>query len=238
MGCDIHLYVEKRNTEGKWESVDTWEKEEDDEVLRVPYGKSFYDCRNYDLFAILADVRNGRGFAGVKLGDGFNPIADPRGLPDDVSENVKALSDSWDCDGHSHSHFTVAELIAFDWTQETNHQGFADFGTFVKWSRWDRKNGESPESYCGGTSQPTITLEEGDKLLEQMNERIEACGNDHRARAKAEEDFINERGNLAVECHWRQPYFASVRHFLSDTMPRLWKVGKPEDVRIVFWFDN
>jgi len=29
--------------------------------------------RNYDLFAILANVRNGHGFAGIKTGGGIRP---------------------------------------------------------------------------------------------------------------------------------------------------------------------
>ena len=44
--------------------------------------------RHYDVFAILADVRNGYGFAGVRTGSGFDPIAPGRGLPSDLSQGV------------------------------------------------------------------------------------------------------------------------------------------------------
>jgi hypothetical protein len=45
--------------------------------------------RNYNLFSILADVRNGVGFAGCKAGEGFEPISMPRGFPVDASPSVK-----------------------------------------------------------------------------------------------------------------------------------------------------
>jgi hypothetical protein len=48
----------------------------------------FLHDRVYDVFAILADVRNGYGFAGVTSSSGFDPIAPGRGLPDDLSREV------------------------------------------------------------------------------------------------------------------------------------------------------
>jgi len=54
MGCDIHLFVEKR-TNGKWECLN--ELENDDGYLSTPYEKEIYHERNYSLFALLADVR-------------------------------------------------------------------------------------------------------------------------------------------------------------------------------------
>lgn len=108
MGCDIHFYVERQEAD-RWITCDTWEQEDD--ALRVPHKKkAFYSNRNYDLFAILADVRNG---------EGFNPIAPPRGVPEDCCEEYRAAVERWSGDGHSHSFFTVAELMAYDWTQCT-----------------------------------------------------------------------------------------------------------------------
>ena len=89
MGCDIHLFAEVKR-DGVW----THEPGE------------FYDGRNYDLFGILADVRNRNE---------LTPISDRIGWPDDVCEYAKDYS--YDMDYHSHGHLTVAELIAFDWTQ-------------------------------------------------------------------------------------------------------------------------
>lgn len=78
MGCDIHLFVEVRPAaEGHrfWKKVDRcvrlldkWDYTVTERQLRFDEG------RNYDMFAQMADVRNGTGFAGVDMGDGFIPI--------------------------------------------------------------------------------------------------------------------------------------------------------------------
>jgi hypothetical protein len=105
MGCDIHIFAEVK-IEGKWEVVkEKVFKGYQDEPTSEPFG-----FRSYDTFAILANVRNGRGFAGVKTGEGFIPISEPKGLPDDVSEKVKGSAEHWDLDGHSHSYHTLKDL--------------------------------------------------------------------------------------------------------------------------------
>lgn len=103
MGCDIHMFVEKRINE-KWECIDTIVEDEYGN-LDVPYDKRIYHERNYSFFALLANVRND---ACVK------PISEPRGLPDDVSEIVKKVSNYWGCDGHSHSYYTLEELLEYN----------------------------------------------------------------------------------------------------------------------------
>jgi hypothetical protein len=232
MGCDIHLFVE-RKIGSKWKTADTWEPdkyEEDKSRLRVPYGKHFYDGRNYGLFSILADVRNR---------DELNPIEQPRGLPADCCAAIKHESDSWGCDGHSHSSFTVAELMAYDWTQTAQVHGIIDGPEYWRWSRWDREHQESPRSYCQGISGPNIRIvdmAEGDRLIAEIKESFRnhesRWGN--LANAKAEVVFKN----VHVQSVWPLPYFRVAGEFLSETLPRLWRLGKPDEVRIVFWFDN
>lgn len=56
MGCDIHLYVE-RKLEGRWVTCDKW-SDRWGEGLKVERGDSFYRERNYSLFTILAGVRD------------------------------------------------------------------------------------------------------------------------------------------------------------------------------------
>jgi hypothetical protein len=103
MGCDIHLFVEKR-VNGRWVKAEKWS--EDEYVLG----------RNYSLYAILADVRNGTAYYTSDINDRFVPIDMPRGLPEDVSPEIRAKSTKW-VYGHSHSHLTVAELIGYNWQQ-------------------------------------------------------------------------------------------------------------------------
>lgn len=237
MGCDIHLFVEKR-VNGRWVTADKWKTDKDDEPprKRVPYDAAFYHDRNYELFSILADVRNGRGFAGIKTGEGFVPIADPRGLPDDVCDEVRAEAESWGGDGHSHSHLTVAELMAYDWTQTSKLCGWVDGVEFERWSRYDRGQGSGPESYCGDVSGPAIK-----KITEPEMRRacVAALEEAEKVKHPDREKFLREKlCNLYVAAEWELPYYKCCTRFLGQTLPRLWRLGANGDVRIVFWFDN
>ena len=142
MGCDIHLFSEKKksiNGEDKWVNADYWEINpyfETDKTEQELDIVSIYDNRNYDLFNILAGVR----------GNGPS-ISQARGLPNDVSSIVKKESDRWDDDGHSHSYFTLAELKEYyKNNSHTSYNGFLskrqikkldeDNHTPYNWSEW------------------------------------------------------------------------------------------------------
>ena len=133
MGCDCHFYTERWTssndyegpkdlsedrdqklnellkdvpTKFRWVSADKWELE--DGNWHVPYDLEFYGNRNYYIFSILADVRNGSG---------VEPINYPKGIPDDASTGYLYICDQWDSDAHSHSYFTLEELLNVDWSQ-------------------------------------------------------------------------------------------------------------------------
>ncbi len=240
MGCDIHLYVEKRTSaNAKWQSADKWTPDEDTpKRKRVAYKDEFYGGRNYNLFSMLADVRNGRGFAGVKTGAGFQPIAAPKGLPEDCCALVQAESDGWDCDGHSHSFLTVAELMAYDWTQTTTLCGDVSGVEYAEWRRWRKENGQGPESYCGschGQAIRHISPDEMDKVVSKAEKEIEHLRG---MGSKWTEALAEKVGNYHTQVEWTEPYYRAAEEFLSSTLPRLWRLGTPENVRIVFWFDN
>jgi hypothetical protein len=218
MGTDIHFYVEKK-VNGKWVTADRWIDEEDwdgDNKIkfkRVRYEDSFYHDRNYDLFAILADVRNGYGFAGCVTGRGFTPISPPKGLPKDVSKEVQSESDRWNGDGHSHSWFTIAELDKYKWDQETIHSGVVNYIDFLTW-----KEKGTPNSWCGGVSGPNLR-HVGHEEMEQAIKK-------------------NNAHNLYTRVEWKESYRDCAKQFLDEVMPKLRALGKPNAVRIVFWFDN
>jgi hypothetical protein len=235
MGCDIHFYVEKKS-KGKWVSADTFVAEKDGEHTYYSQKDEFYDGRNYNLFAILADVRNGRGFAGCKTGDGFNPISQPKGLPDDVSKETQRAAEGMGADGHSHSWFTLRELLDYDWTQTTKLQGWCDFKTWEAWSRWSRGHGEGPDNYCsevGGGGIKHISAEKMDQLCKDF---WKLKSNDER------ESFIKEHHQVYALAEWETPYYKAAGVFLGWTIPRLLKLAGGikgvDDVRIVFFFDN
>lgn len=121
MGCDIHAFLEvkhykyndKERKNGIWVNADKWTRNEDVVLYPEDYGRKYevkyedriYACRNYLLFAILANVRNHWD---------IKPISKPKGVPEDVTEEVKRECEYWDCDGHSHSYLTLTELLNFD----------------------------------------------------------------------------------------------------------------------------
>lgn len=100
MGCDIHIYREKK-IGGKWVTADEWDPNYYDQGRAgVPYEKRAYTGRNYELFGLLSK--------GVRSEHPFS--LDARGVPADMSPEVALDVESWNGDGHSHSHVTLQEL--------------------------------------------------------------------------------------------------------------------------------
>ena len=228
MGCDIHMYAETRkDINSPWEKVGRIFPNEyyDPKVVNTidddgyQWNAEFtdqpYTGRNYDLFAILANVRNGRGFAGIKTGEGFNFISHPKGLPVNVSSEIKDISDGWDCDGHSHSWFTVQELKGFDWGQLTMQRGVITLSEYQSLKASDKSE---PNSWCGSISGPNIVVIDEDEV----------------------EDYLQKPStkDIHVNYHWGSMYNESCDFFLKNTLPTLESLGDTENVRIVFFFDN
>lgn len=230
MGCDIHLFVEHRDRNGRWWKCKDGFKsdmfEEDSEYFsqsRFSDGDSPYGSRNYTVFAYLADVRNGYGFAGCDTGDAITPISEPRGLPDDVSLSIQEESDSWGEDGHSHSYFTLGELrkafedsknimlIQRGWVSKSEYEDF-------------KANGE-PNSWCGGVS--------GGDIKHISNEEMER---------KIKENNASDKINYYTQIEWKKPLSEVVKYFFEHVISQLekWDYDDREDdeIRIVFWFDN
>lgn len=242
MGCDIHMRAEVREA-SEWRPVGAvfdsgWREDKTAEP---------WDGRNYDLFAILADVRNGHGFAGIPTGDGFNPIAEPRGIPEDAAPESREFLESYDVDGHSHSWHTLADLLAYDWEQVTRRCGVIPAEEYER----RQKSGESPEAWSGGISGRGIVT-----FSEEGYERWKAdgCpdpGLDDLSRRSYEPDArgVIERPMRAaaaiepyVRTYWSVTYREAVGkawwrtvEALGDLIP---EGGTAEDVRIVFFFDN
>src|SRR4051812_35325061 len=92
MGCDIHAVIEQREVIGQGYS---WWKNR---------GETDID-RNYELFAVLAGVRNNHNIV---------PIAEPRGLPEDVDTMFEVYYEHWDIDAHSASWVTLKEMREYN----------------------------------------------------------------------------------------------------------------------------
>ncbi len=96
MGCDIHCVIEQRKLIGQ--DYAWWKNR----------GEADID-RNYELFAVLAGVRNRHEII---------PISEPKGLPEDVDKMFKAYHKDWDVDAHSASWVTLKEMREYNLDQE------------------------------------------------------------------------------------------------------------------------
>ena len=76
------------------------------------------DSRNYTLFGVIANVRNSN-----RDGQRVEPIAEPKGVPDDASPEYKKLVERWGVDGHSHTYLTLAEIKAYDFEGDVQYSG-------------------------------------------------------------------------------------------------------------------
>lgn len=205
MGCDIHCWAQVRGEDGVWR-----------EAL-----SDVYDGRNYRLFSMLADVRNGD----PKTGDNYcMPIREPRGIPDD-SPSIQREADGW---GHSGSWLTLAELQSFNWTgARVVLSGVVNPAQYAKW-----KVDGAPDGWCGGAF--------GGRTRHVTNEEMDALIADGTASATEDGHFLTARdGNsYYTRVHWTQSYAEVAGSFVTDTMPKLAALGSPGNVRIVFFFDN
>lgn len=247
MGCDIHPIVETRK-DGRW----AFHKQMTDKLNNYRKGEDgLYLRRSYDTFAILADVRNGHGFAGCDTGDGFVPISKPRGLPLDLSEEVvssiKGREDELDLEDphvpwlgdHSQSYLTLEEILNYPhWQATTRKRGVLDLASYFKWKR----SGEVwPDGWCGWTSgQGVVVYRESDLRAFLSTLLPDGSGADRTPeleaalldRAKAQGIHAN------IQAEWEVPYWECAEHFYKKVIPALQELGDPADVRLVFGFDS
>jgi len=233
MGCDIHVKCEvKENGVWKLNPVRIFEneyfdnyREEREKGGKIPdYAQEEFLTnpprhRNYDWFSILADVRNGRGFAGCKTGEGFEVIAEPRGIPEDATEEWKKECEDWYGDFHSHSWLTPEDFDKFDWSQKSIKTGIIPI---EEYRELRGTNKMPPNGWSGGISGPDIVIisqEQADGILGGS---------------------LGEEGVMYyVEYYWSVLYSNWFNHCITDTVEPLKKLKEQfEEVRIVFAFDN
>ncbi len=211
MGTDIHGVFQKRTQTG-WEDI-----------------SSDYDQdRHYQLFAVLADVRNGYGFAGLPTGEVITPISRPRGLPADFlmeGENhpIQELAHmdprrrEWQTSNdpmaiwmgdHSHSWLTGEEMLA--WTKTTLVVTKTGIVSREVYESWDGKS--SPMSWSGALF--------GKDVLVINDNAIEREQNPHWTH---------------IRIHWEQSLLEELGYFF-DEVARL--VAEHGEVRFVFGFDS
>lgn len=273
MGTDIHMFAEKK-IDGVWTPIKgeninlKWYRETLEEHKNKGKDASYwenvikeyesegdtlnciYNGRSYDTFAILADVRNGKGFAGVKTGDGFNPISQPKGLPYDVSEEVKNESDYWDGDGHSHSWISLKELQNYDWNQTTSKTGMVGESEYAHYKNTGKPDSWSDDVSGGGVVH--LTNEQMDSLIKNnyyiedihaytiFEVRCVEEGIEHNPLKNPHVSIRDKTKSYYTRIYWQIEYIEYSQHFYDTVIPKLkaHDDGSGESVRLVFWFDN
>lgn len=231
MGTDIHVATEAK-TNGKWVCLDRFKIEDDGWCHQcftaVDIG------RDYDVFAILAGVRNGSGFAGCDTGDAVIPISEPKGIPEDVSPEIQAWSDRWGADGHSHSWLTTSEIIAHDFTLPKIHRGWVNAVEFLRFEAFGK-----PQSYSGGVSGGSIEHVSNDAMRTLI---AEAIGTDgvwfDKQKALKNIKTAHPVHHAYTQVEWSEKQSESIPSFMVHVLPELLKRGNFDDTRIVFFFDN
>lgn len=222
MGTDIHGVFQRHDP-----ATNTW--------VDIPH--NYEQNRHYQLFAVLADVRNGYGFAGVVTGEPVKPIANPRGYPADfqVKDDIHRLvtlehmdprrrsyrerdPEGYTSDGedildmwmgdHSHSWLISTEMLT--WYAAAPVVVQAGILSRSEYEAWDKTS--QPNSYCGGVSGPNVVIVDDDKIS------MEATP-----------------GWTYVRCHWDQKLAGELNYFFAE-VKRL--ADEHGTVRFVFGFDS
>lgn len=213
MGTDIHGVFQRHDkTTGQWVDVPS----------------AYEQDRHYQLFSVLAGVRNGYGFAGIQTGEAVTPIAEPRGFPADfvVIEDTHPLP-SLECmdprrrkwhekdepievwmGDHTHSWLTGDEMLS--WAERAPCVTQTGILSREEFDKWDKAS--IPQSYCGGISGKTVVLI-NDSAVEKQN----------------------VPNWTHIRCTWESSLRKELAYFF-DEVARL--VAEHGQVRFVFGFDS
>lgn len=216
MGTDIHYIVQKK-TDKLWETIDT------DLDLN----------RHYLLFAVIAGVRNGSGFAGVSTHDPIVPIAKGRGLPvrivsdwfDEVPNTVfgyevepEYKTGSYSLGEHSFNWLLGSEIL--NWFKEEhgiNMQGVVSREDYFKM----KYSGETvPENYCGDILGKNIFI---------YNEMAEVLP------FSLVNGFRHNERITHVRIQWEESVNESISYF-KDAIQKL--VDEHGEIRLIMGFDS
>ena len=231
MGTDIHAAIECFNG-GRWQAhlfpnkyFGKWDDEKP-ETARLDID------RNYDAFAILANVRNGRGFAGCVTSEPFQFMSDRRGVPDDISDEAKAALSG----EHSATYVTLAEMLAFDWTRTNTLTGYVNAVTFEQWDRCKRWQ-PRPKEYCGDVSGGTTQ-----KISESaMRDLVQSVIGDKRGTEyqHAIQELRDKHDRVYTRIFWEERYTEAAGQIWMEVFPLMLKLSQQfKDVRLVMDFDS
>jgi len=261
MGCDIHLHVEKFEN-GGWVYIEPLHTSRWGDKTWAPQvdGHRDWDSdprnRNYQLFAFLANVRNGKGFAGVDTGDAVKPQVAGRGIPSDTCHIDPLYDEEGEIVGghdwlgeHSFTYATLHELLSLPWDMTFTERGLV---TIDEYKVFLEKG--SPDSWCGGVSGDDVRILSIEDI--QSMDTVIFTGDDYIK--------IEWRSRPLERCAFRR-WLINVLLPLSPPTPGRWaclycghmhkesdlecvhckaprgddeRVGDPRNIRVVMGFDS
>lgn len=226
MGTDIHSIAQVKR-DGQWVTV----------AIGIDG-----DQRSYNTFAMLADVRNGYGFAGCRTSTGFPVIRERRGLPEDLAAEV---------DEDNGLLINKSDLVcAWDWDGNEKPIDSPDAG----WVKYITE--AEPKMYLGDHSFSWCTLVELRSFIENVAKKTETrivavvdraaynlhnwCGMISGQGVIIESDPPGPRATH-VQTSW--PVNAAAESRLCEIEAALALVAEragasPENIRFVYGFDS
>lgn len=210
MGCDIHVHVEHK-VNGIWSKVpDTlgpvnpwYDSTRSQTNINQP---NIWDLdRNYALFGVLAGVRSN-----------INPILAPRGIPQDLSQEVFDSYQAWGGDCHTPSYYLLSELLVGKEYSYMEH-AYVDVAGWIKHKDGiDISESNHVNMYCDGIS---VSHQEMDRISNM-------------APILGEEKYYT---NIVLDIKYKKIY----SWFWDSFLGAMCKIdSNPDNVRMVFWFDN
>ena len=227
MGCDIHIAIQRKETDG-WREI-TYQDEpydfqkEKGVTIRpgIPVAPAGFHDRNYDLFGILADVRNGSGFAGVTTGEGWPSIAPGRGWPEGFNEESGGACPNYPEDGprymgdHSFTWVGLDELKAFNW----DGIGTTLYGVVSAAQYENMMPGEKPTAWCGGVSGKDVQVYDRPGYLEAK-----------RMNRLAKDSY--------VRIAWQESARSATGDWPGTVIPWLEQLAEGKPLRLIIGFDS
>lgn len=172
----------------------------------------WYSDRNYVVFAVLGNVRNGHGFAGVYTHEPLPHLSDRAGFPDDIT----AESLAWfDCRGgdHSDTHVMLRDVLRFDWSQPIRSGGVVTLEEFDHYLRVG-----APDNWAGDVSGGAVNFVSQEVAIERVKRK-------------------NFDPHTYVRITWQQPLRERCEAFIERMKELAVTVGERE-CRLIFNFDS
>lgn len=223
MGTDIHcVFQAKAKDVAKFTGSQTPVKDPEE---WIDIASEWDENRHYLLFAVLADVRNGFGFAGSYRHEPLRPIVEERrGLPDDFAydHDLRWMGD------HSFHWLYGSEML--EWTRLDRSLVFGGIIDREDFEKWDGSS--EPESYSGGIFGPGIIV-----ITDKASAARCYVSVDEEQNTKETGLMVAPTENWThIRVWWRSSLLDQLSYFFNGIIKPL--MGNYGEIRMVMGFDS